>query len=32
MNVLDQVVKEKYAIYNVDSGAITKELPDDRIH
>lgn len=32
MNVLDQVVKEKYAIYNGDSCEITKEIPDDSIH
>lgn len=32
MNVLEQVVKEKYAIYNGDSCEITKEIPDDSIH
>ena len=32
MNVLDQVVKEKYAIYNGDSCEITKEIPDESIH
>lgn len=32
MNVLDQVIKNKYAIYNGDSCEITKEIPDNSIH
>ncbi len=32
MNVLDQVIKNKYAIYNGDSCEITKEKPDNSIH
>ena len=32
MNVLDQMVKEKYAIYNGDSCEVTKNIPDDSIH
>ena len=32
MNVLDQVIKNKYAIYNGDSCDITKEIPDNSIH
>ena len=32
MNVLDQMVKEKYAIYNGDSCEVTENIPDDSIH
>lgn len=32
MNVLDQVIKNKYAIYNGDSCDIAKEIPDNSIH
>ena len=32
MNVLDQVIKNKYALYNGDSCEITKEIPDNSIH
>lgn len=32
MNVLDQAVTEKYAIYNGDSCEITKGIPDNSIH
>lgn len=32
MNVLDQVIKDKYAIYNGDSVEITREIPDNSIH
>lgn len=32
MNVLGQVIKNKYAIYNGDSVEIVKEIPDDSIH
>lgn len=32
MNVLDQVIKNKYAIYSGDSCEITKEIPDNSIH
>lgn len=32
MNVLEQVIKNKYAIYNGDSCEIVKEIPDDSIH
>lgn len=32
MNVLDQVIKNKYAIYNGDSVEIVKEIPDNSIH
>jgi len=32
MNVLDQVVKDKYAIYNGDSCEFVKGIPDDSIH
>lgn len=32
MNVLDQAIKNKYAIYNGDSCDITKEIPDNSIH
>lgn len=32
MNVLDQVVKQKYAIYNGDSCEVIKGIPDDSIH
>lgn len=32
MNILDQVIKNKYAIYNGDSCEITKEIPDNSIH
>lgn len=32
MNVLEQVIKNDYAIYNGDSVEITKEIPDNSIH
>lgn len=32
MNVLDQVIKSRYAIYNGDSVEIVKEIPDNSIH
>lgn len=32
MNVLDQVVKEKYAAYNGDSCELIKNIPDNSIH
>lgn len=32
MNVLDQVIKEKYAMYNGDSCEIVKNIPDNSIH
>lgn len=32
MNVLEQVIKNNYAIYNGDSVEITKEIPDNSIH
>ena len=32
MNVLDQVIKDRYAIWNGDSCEITKEIPDNSIH
>lgn len=32
MNVLDQVVKQKYAIYNGDSCEVIKGIPDNSIH
>ena len=32
MNVLDQMVKEKYAIYNGDSWEVTKNITDESIH
>lgn len=32
MNVVEQVVKDKYAIYNGDSCEIVKEIPDNSIH
>ena len=32
MNVLEQVIKNKYAIYNGDSVEIVKEIPDNSIH
>lgn len=32
MNVLDQVVANRYAIWNGDSVEITKNIPDDSIH
>lgn len=32
MNVLDQVIKNKYAIYNGDSCEITRAIPNDSIH
>ena len=32
VDVLNQVVKEKYAIYHGDSVDITKNIPDDSIH
>lgn len=32
MNILDQVVKNKYAAYNGDSCEIIKQIPDNSIH
>lgn len=32
MNVLDQVIKQKYAIYNGDSCEVIKGIPDNSIH
>lgn len=32
MNVIDQVVKNKYAIYNGDSCEVIKQIPDNSIH
>lgn len=32
MNVIDQVVKQKYAIYNGDSCEVIKGIPDNSIH
>lgn len=32
MNVLDQVIKEKYAAYNGDSCELIKNIPDNSIH
>lgn len=32
MNVLDQVIKNRYAIYNGDSVEIVKDIPDNSIH
>ncbi len=32
MNVLEQVIKNKYAIYNGDSVEIVKQIPDNSIH
>lgn len=32
MNILDQVVKNKYAVYNGDSCEVVKEIPSDSIH
>lgn len=32
MNVLDQLIKNKYAIYNGDSVEIVKKIPDNSIH
>lgn len=32
MNVLGQIIKDKYAIYNADSVEFTKEVPDNSIH
>lgn len=32
MNVLDQVIKERYAAYNGDSCELIKNIPDDSIH
>lgn len=32
MNVLDQVVTDKYAVYNGDSCEITRGIPDNSIH
>lgn len=32
MNVLDQTVKNQYAIYNGDSCELIKDIPDDSIH
>ena len=32
MNVLDQVVKQKYAIYNGDSCEVIRGIPDNSIH
>ncbi len=32
MNVLDQVIKERYAMYNGDSCEIIKNIPDNSIH
>ena len=32
MNVLNQVIDEKYAVYNGDSCEVTKNIPDDSIH
>lgn len=32
MNVIDQVVKDRYAIWNGDSCEVTKEIPDNSIH
>ena len=32
MNVLDQVIADKYAIYNGDSCEVTKGIPDNSIH
>lgn len=32
MNVLEQVIKNKYAIYNGDSVEIVKEIPNNSIH
>lgn len=32
MNVIDQVVKDRYAIWNGDSCEVTREIPDNSIH
>ena len=32
MNVLDQVIKDRYAIYNGDSCEVIKNIPDNSIH
>lgn len=32
MNVLDQVIKDKYAMYNGDSCEVVKNIPDNSIH
>lgn len=32
MNILEQVIENKYAIYNGDSVEIVKEIPDNSIH
>ena len=32
MNVIEQVVKNRYAIYNGDSVEIVKEIPNNSIH
>ena len=32
MDVIEQVVKNRYAIYNGDSCEIAKEIPDNSIH
>ena len=32
MNVIDQTIKNRYAIYNGDSCEIVKEIPDNSIH
>ena len=32
MNVIDQAVANRYALYHGDSVEITKEIPDNSIH
>ena len=32
MNVLEQAIENKYAIYNGDSCEILREIPDNSIH
>lgn len=32
MNVIDQVIKNKYAVYNGDSCEVIKQIPDNSIH
>ena len=32
MKVLDQVTKNKYAVYNGDSCEVVKAIPDNSIH
>ncbi len=32
MNVINQIIKDRYAIYNADSVELSKEIPDNSIH